>query len=86
MVLTPLNSINREVLVKDNAFVYFETGQHFAVLLPVAAYFETRQHFAVLLPVAALFFVLLRQHRHRSCCPLLHNTYRDVAAETQAVT
>jgi len=35
MVFTPLNSINRAVLVKDNAFVYFETGWHFAVLLPV---------------------------------------------------
>jgi len=60
MVLSPLNSINREVSVKDNAF-YFETGQHFAVLL-------------------------LRQHCHRSRWLLSHNTYRDVAAETQAVT
>jgi len=36
-VLTPLNSINRVVLVKDNAFVYSETGQHFAVMLPFTA-------------------------------------------------
>jgi len=35
MVFTSLNSINRVVLVKDNAFVYFKTGRCFAVLLPV---------------------------------------------------